>query len=249
MVSLIWIKWTQVKRSVDWLIRTRSYENWWGRWWTDGESQTIKSNLVLPASGCQQERRYLSSTLLILPGQMQPRCSPVRRTRHAYTFGAGERAEPPAPWVCRWSMGVWGQTANDHQRCPLKWPQGLAVFSPHQDCVLPNSPKNTHLCWWEQHNRFKSCASPGGQHFWRWDSVSPRHTDWATHHEQQQLCFGQEYSSAWNNGAVMGPLPLRNRTILTSRHSYSSVINYILLEINPRLFLRACFFPTRILYW
>lgn len=51
----------------------------------DSERQTIKSNLLLLGSEYQQERRYLSSTLLILPGQMQPRCSPAWRTHHAYT--------------------------------------------------------------------------------------------------------------------------------------------------------------------
>lgn len=70
-------------------------------------------------------------------------------------------------------------------------------------------------------------------------------------------CFGQGYTSAasfvqWSTGLLWGrSQPLRNHMSLISRHwnSSSSFINYILLEINPGLFLRVFFFPDIILYW
>lgn len=65
-------------------------------------------------------------------------------------------------------------------------------------------------------------------------------------------CFGQGYTSAasfvqWSTGLLWGRAqPLRNHMSLIRRHrnSSSSFINYILLEINPGLFLRGFFSQT-----
>lgn len=142
MLSLIWVKWTQVKCFVNWLTWTRSYDNWWGRWWMDSERQTIKSHLLLLDSESQQERRCLSSTLLVLPGQMQSRCSAVRRTCHAYTTCLVQETRRShqrhefAGEVCRCEdsqrMTTWGTHWSGHKAWTSSHPVKTVSFQTHQ---------------------------------------------------------------------------------------------------------------------
>lgn len=114
-------------------------------------------------------------------------------------------------------------------------------------CTLPPSPKSTHTFVWEQQHWLRDCVCSGGQRFWRWGSVSSgRHTDQAMHREYQQLFWSSVVFSSWLGSmeqlwvswAFEELCDPNKQTLILLLLS----INYILLEIKPRLFLRELVF-------
>lgn len=155
------------------------------------ERQISKSNLILLGLECQPERRYLSRTLLISPGQRQPSCFPGKRIRHAYTTcwnrRVGPEHTPPGPSSLGWhgEDAAGGQPVNEELRHLAEQPQSLAIS---EGCKLlpPTRSKSTHTFVWgsthtfvgEQQHWPRGCARSAGQRVWRWGSVGwARHTD------------------------------------------------------------------------
>jgi len=227
--------------------------------WRDSERQTVKANFLLLRSEHQQERRYLSSTLLILPSQMQPRCSLVRRTRHASTTclveesGSSHQQHGFAGEVLKCEDSRQSATQGSGWSGRKAWPPGHPVntmfFQTHQRalaCFGERSTANSKAAivllasisdvgtLWDQTDRQTGLPIVSSSNY-----VLAKPT-------LQQL--------AWNNGAATGLLrarsqPVRNNMILMHRHhySYSSPVNSVLPEMNCGLFLRKSFFPACIL--
>lgn len=222
------------------------------------DSKIIKSNLFLLGLECLKERRYLSRTLPISPGQRQPRCFPVKSTHQAYTACLEQERGRPQQHELAWGMckcedsqqresEAFGKAAMERGHL---WANANCPSHLYQRAVadLSESSSTESVC---------SGLCSDGQCFWCWGSVrSGRHTDQAMHHEYQQPCLGQVLSSA--AGLVQwSTYEFPEGKITAFEESYDPnkqtmivlSINYILLEIKPRLFLREIFFPTFIPLW
>lgn len=173
LLSLIWIKSTQVKCFVDCLTWTRNCENWWGRWkrwlWKDGERWSDAA-WVFPA-------KEDKSCLLNTPG-------------------AGERARSPAAWVagevckCEDSqrMSTRGTHWSGHRAWPSSHPVKTVSFQVHHRTLTSFDESSTANA--KAVLVLVASSSDAGA---LWDQAD---TPTVCCCEQQQPCFGQVYSSA-----------------------------------------------------
>lgn len=190
------------------------------------DSKIIKSNLFLLGLECLKERRYLSRTLPISPGQRQPRCFPVKSTHQAYTACLEQERGRPQQHELAWGMckcedsqqresEAFGKAAMERGHL---WANANCPSHLYQRAVadLSESSSTESVC---------SGLCSDGQCFWCWGSVRQANTQtrlsiMSISNPVLAKCCLQQL--AWFNGALTSFLreksqPLRNHMILISR--------------------------------